>query len=152
MAAEPRPVVIDASVLVKWLLPEADSAQARSLIWQASTGSVSLSAPAHVLAETANVLWKHALLLKTITPAEANASLRALGTLPMVIEDLEPLLPHAFDLAMAHRRTVYDCLYVALALRDDAELVTADRPIVTTFGPTTGQVVLLAEFDPESVK
>ena len=116
------------------------------MIWQASIGSVNLSAPAHVLAETTNVLWKHARLLKTISPPEALVSLQALRTLPLMIEQLEPLLPEALDLALAHGRTVYDCLYVALALRDEATLVTADRPVAATFAPT-GRVMLLSEFE-----
>jgi predicted nucleic acid-binding protein len=36
------------------------------------------------------------------------------------------LLPAAFDLADWLRRTVYDCLYLALAIQIGAKMVTAD--------------------------
>ncbi|HEY2786458.1 MAG TPA: type II toxin-antitoxin system VapC family toxin [Fimbriiglobus sp.] len=37
-----------------------------------------------------------------------------------------PLLVRAMEMALLHRRAVYDCLYLALAERDGCELVTAD--------------------------
>jgi hypothetical protein len=37
-----------------------------------------------------------------------------------------PLLPAAFDLADRLQRTVYDCLYLALAIPLGAKMVTAD--------------------------
>ena len=149
MAADPvRRLVIDASVLAKWLLPEPNSAEARSLVRTASLGGVRLSAPAHLLAELTNILWKHAFLLRTITPDEARESVSALETVPISIQSLDALIPEALDLALAHGHSVDDCLYVALALREESDLVTADRALAAAFGPSTGRVVLLADFDP----
>ena len=148
MTAEPaKGLVIDASVLAMWLLPEQGSWAAEALLQSAAAHSVSLSAPTHAISETANVLWKHAALLRTITPAEARESMQDLLTAPISLHPLHELIEAALELALAHRRTVYDCLYVALALRYGSQLVTADRALAATFGPTIGQVVLLSEFE-----
>lgn len=52
-----------------------------------------------------------------------------LQSLP-VIHDTVPLLPRAQEIAKQHRRSVYDCLYVALAEREQCEFVTADGKLV----------------------
>ena len=148
MTAEPaRRLVIDASVLAKWVVPEPESAEVRTLIRSAVAGEAELSAPAHIIAETLNVIWKHAFLLRTITVDEAKDSLRFILTVPIELRPLDELAAPALELALAHGRTVHDCLYVALALRDGSELVTADRALAETFGPTTSQVMLLSEFE-----
>ena len=41
-----------------------------------------------------------------------------------------PLLPEAIRLALRHDRTVYDCLYLALAMAHDCLLITADAHFV----------------------
>jgi predicted nucleic acid-binding protein len=46
---------------------------------------------------------------------------------------LMPLLPSAFAIASAAGHSVYDCLYVALAEREDCPLVTADRRFYEAF-------------------
>jgi predicted nucleic acid-binding protein len=43
------------------------------------------------------------------------------------------LLPRAYELSSQMRIGVYDCLYVALAEREQCELVTADQRLVTVF-------------------
>jgi predicted nucleic acid-binding protein len=45
-----------------------------------------------------------------------------------------PLLKDAFALAAAHERTVYDCVYVALALQYGCEFLTADERLVNALG------------------
>jgi predicted nucleic acid-binding protein len=37
------------------------------------------------------------------------------------------LLDRAFQIAVDHGRTVYDCLYVALAVQTNSHLITADE-------------------------
>jgi predicted nucleic acid-binding protein len=41
-----------------------------------------------------------------------------------------PLLVRAMEVALATRRAVYDCVYLALAEREGCELVTADEQFV----------------------
>jgi predicted nucleic acid-binding protein len=48
-------------------------------------------------------------------------------SLPVTTFAHRPLLPAALDLALSVDRTVYDCLYLALAEARDSVMVTADR-------------------------
>ena len=47
-----------------------------------------------------------------------------------------PLLPRAYPIASHARIGLYDCLYVALAEREDCELLTADARLVSSLRPT----------------
>ena len=44
---------------------------------------------------------------------------------------IEPLLDSALDLAIQLNHPIYDCLYLALALRHDTDVITADRRFVS---------------------
>ena len=55
------------------------------------------------------------------------------------------LRAHALGLGLTFGRPIYDCLYLALAMRAGCTLVTADRRLTATFGPATGRVMLLEE-------
>ena len=140
-------VVVDASVAVKWVLPEDDSEQADRFLVDALDRSLRLMAPDVYMAEVANVLWTRAALRHDISPEHARQGLRRLqGS----IETLVPsrvLVSRAFELSMAFRHPVYDCVYVALALREQCELVTADRRLVKAMAPALGNVVLLADVE-----
>ena len=66
--------------------------------------------------------------------------------LPAIVPAAD-LASQALELAFAFGRPLYDCFYVALALRAGCPLVTADRRLVRAFAPATGQVIALDEFE-----
>jgi predicted nucleic acid-binding protein len=66
-----------------------------------------------------------------------------LTTLPDLHQAL-PLLPRAFDIATAARIGVYDCLYVALAEREQCDLVTSDDRLIRTLQPQFPFITSLA--------
>jgi predicted nucleic acid-binding protein len=113
-------IVIDASVALKWVLDEPGSNEAAALRDQ------QLIAPALWLIEAANALWR-ITKLGHITPDEAAERLAELRNAPVATLAVEPYLGHALDLATAIGHPVYDCLYLALAVRHHTYVVTADR-------------------------
>ncbi|NSW58417.1 MAG: type II toxin-antitoxin system VapC family toxin [Armatimonadetes bacterium] len=117
-----RPVVVDASVAIKWVLTESDSDAARSLVKR----RVEMAAPASLRVETANVLWRR-VQRKELTLEQALLCWDALSRIPMDLHPIEGLVQRALEHAAASERTVYDCLYVALAERLGVCLVTADE-------------------------
>jgi len=113
--------VVDASVAVKWVVTEIDSESAERV-----NGLGQLLAPAHLPIEVANAIWKkhRAGELPLLTAHEA---LSATLQFPIDYIESQELLIAAFSLATLHDRTIYDSLYLALALREECPLVTADR-------------------------
>ena len=120
-------IVIDASVAVKWVLGESDSDAAVAL------RDEELIAPVLWLAEAANVLWRRARA-DEITGEQANTRLSELVKAPVASLPIEAHLERALALAMEIGHPVYDCLYLALALRHDTHVVTADRRFAAAAG------------------
>jgi predicted nucleic acid-binding protein len=122
--------VVDCSVAIKWLVPE--------IHWEAAQVLRSpdnrLLAPDHFRVEVANVLWKKARSGE-LTPAEATA--RAVAVAEMAVETvaLASLIEPAFAISLRNDRSVYDALYVALALREGCQFVTADRRLYNSLSP-----------------
>src|SRR6202008_4382298 len=92
--------------------------------------SQSLAAPSHWLIEAANALWRY-VRTNRLPPADASALLRNLIAAPMLSIPAAELVPQALEFATRIQHPVYDCLYLALAVREDTHVVTADRRFVT---------------------
>jgi len=128
--------VVDASVAGKWLLPGASEPlqqEAVNLLRQSVDGQVMLIVPDFFWIEVTNLLGK-AIRTGRCTRATAEMALSALRrhgipTLPAL-----PLLDSALDKAMVYGRSVYDSIYVALALETGGKLVTAHEKLVNAAG------------------
>ncbi len=122
--AGPELAVVDASVAVKWFLPEAGSETALALRRAHLDGRVLLHAPAFLPFEVANALRHHPLL-------GAGPVAAAVGHLFGVQVRLEPPAPEplsrAVEVAYRTGLTVYDAAYLALAERLGCTLYTADE-------------------------
>lgn len=115
-------LVVDASVAVKWYLPEIHSIRAGRL----RDPRFSVVAPDLIRLEFANVLWK-TIRRGDLTREGAATFRHAFETSRIQILPAADLVPTAFDLAVDLGRTVYDCLYLALAMEQKCLLITADR-------------------------
>ena len=127
--------VIDASVLVKFFIPEILSEKAEELNARIMEGDLRLLAPDLIFAEVGNILWKKHRR-KELSRAEAEEIVDAVVSLPMEIETSKVLLPFAVDLGLAYGITVYDALYVSLAKVHETILITADKKLVEIMGKT----------------
>lgn len=126
-------IIVDASVGVKWFVPEIHAAEARA--WR-SVGD-ELHVPAFFFdLEIANILWKK-LQREEITRTDADLILGQLPTLPVTRHPEPPLLASAFDLANRTQRTVYDCLYLAMAVQLGGRMVTADQRLYHSLAGTS---------------
>jgi predicted nucleic acid-binding protein len=123
----PRDLVLDASVAIKWYVPEAHTAEALRLM----SPSFAMHVPSFFAAECGNTIWKKVGQRRELTPERGREILDELFAYPRQIHDSESLAPLAFDLALAvgnPKLAVYDFIYLALAVGLDCRLVTADRP------------------------
>jgi len=123
--SENTPLVVDASVVIKWFIPEEDSTAAARLL----SGRYRLIAPDLIWAEFANVIWKYERK-RLLKKDEATEILRQFIRSPIEIYRSDAILEHAMEIALNTQRTVYDCLYIALASREGCDMVAADQRLV----------------------
>ena len=113
--------VVDASVVVKWFVPEIHSDAARRLL----TLPHEYAAPDLLFAEAANTIWKK-ICRKELTAEDGQRLVTDIGRIAVETASCRALAGDAHALANATGRTVYDAMYVALAVRLDTRLITAD--------------------------
>jgi len=128
-------LVIDASVLIKFYVPEILSDRAERLLTDVEKGHIDLSAPDLIYPEAGNILWKKQRL-KELTRSEVEEITNAILSLPLKMEASRPLIPLALDIAIAYRITVYDARYVGLTKVYETTLITADRKLVDVLAKT----------------
>ena len=119
--------VVDASVGLKWVLPEPDSPLAERLV----RSTAELLVPDFWLNEACNVLWLQ-VRRKLFTPDEAREALALLRAQvePTPTADLA-LHDIALEIGLTINHSPYDTLYVAFALAMGADkVVVADGPFV----------------------
>ncbi len=124
----PPEAVVDASVALKWIIPEPDTEKALAL-YQAR-----LFAPSFLLTECGNALWSR-VQRGLMSAQEAANGLAELGNVPVTMALLETLNASALDLALHLKHPIYDCLYLALAIDFDIPLVTADQRFLKALRP-----------------
>ena len=119
--------VVDASVIVKWFIPEEESGEAGRLKDLLARGEASLYSPRHILVVVANALTLHPFvklseddIIDAVSVSENMVNLT----------DLTPEeWREAIKLAREIPTTVYDSAYLALSLRMDMRFITADSKL-----------------------
>ncbi len=128
-----RNVVLDASVAAKWFLPRAGEPladEALALLRRYAVGDVEFTVPDLFWAEFGNILWKCVRAGRLSEKLAADALSGILhDSLPTVSG--RDLADDALAIALSTGRTVYDAMYVALAVQRNAAFVTADERLVS---------------------
>lgn len=122
-------LVLDASVAVKWALPAANEPltnESLRLFQRYRDGEVDFVVPDLFWAELANVLWKGARRGRWNRNDAENAA-AGFQARRFTTVCSSALLPEALRIAFAYDRSLYDCLYAALAVQAGADLITADE-------------------------
>lgn len=138
-------LVIDSSVVAKWILPEADSAKAQQLIVQTAAAGERLIVLDLAFPEVANAIWKR-FRQQLIDLTEARQLLAALVSSPVDVEPAALLLTSAFEIAAKYDRAIYDALFIALAEQRALPGITADEPLFNTVHADFPRIVLLRDF------
>ena len=114
--------VVDASIVVKWIVKEEWSDEASSLLEAEAT----LIAPELLFAEVCNALW--AMRRRGDFGGEDLADATdALRAAPIGVPfSMRQLAAAATRLAVDLDHPVYDCFYLALAVQEQYPVVTAD--------------------------
>ena len=115
-------LVIDASVAIKWFLSEELQREALALLEQ----DHHFIAPDLLMAEVGNILWKR-IRRGEMEPMEAAQVLKGLRELDLEVHAIADLVEAALEIGNQSDTTVYDGIYMALAVQTDSILLTADR-------------------------
>ena len=78
--------------------------------------------------EVGNVLWKR-VRRGDDTADNARQTLADLNTVPIEVYLSQPFMPLALNIALQTDRAVYDSLYLALAITQKCQMVTADAKL-----------------------
>ncbi len=140
--------VVDASVVLKWFLPEPDSAAADLLLEKFLNDEVELLAPDLMLVEVASALWKRVMIRKELSADEATLIYRDLLTLPFSLSPSEIVADAALQIALKHNHSVYDALYCALAIQRQCDFVTADQTLAHKLHSVFPFIVYLSAVKP----
>jgi len=139
----PQTLVVDASVVVKWFVPEEDSDKAIRLREKHVEGSLTLMAPDLIVYEVANALTYH----PEIDDEDLRKDIEALF---MIDLDLVPpsteLMVSITETARRLAISIYDSSYLALAEVTATNLVTADERLCEKTQDKR-QVLILEELD-----
>jgi predicted nucleic acid-binding protein len=118
--------VIDTSALMRLYIPDGPVPEGlENSLQNSERGIDSLLAPELILAECGQVLHKKRTQ-NLLTEGELISLLDSILDLPIRLFALGDLLKPACELAATTNLTVYDALFLALAKRHSAPLLTAD--------------------------
>ena len=140
-------LALDSCVMVKWVAPEPYAALADQVVADSAKTGRRLITLDLALVEVGNALWKrfHRRLLS------AQDVTRLYGLVvgrPLHIEPARPRMRAALDLAARYDRSVYDCLFLALAIELGIPGVTADEPLWRAVHADYPQIQLLRIWQP----
>jgi len=140
-----RPVsyVLDASVVVRWFLPDQDASEhAERLLSLVLAGDIVAFAPRNLVHEFCGVIAKK-FREKHKPVDEAVDAFRAFVRLPIRYEESDGLIESAVRLSFLHDKTFYDMYYFAVGEHQGVPVCTADEQSVAGVGPGFPRYVLL---------
>lgn len=120
--------IVDASVATAWYVSIATSKVALPV-----RDRPMLAAPDFLKVELTSSLLKY-VRVGSLDPRSLRHALEQVTKLIEIWEPDEYLLSAATEIALAHNHKIYDCLYLALALKRREALATADRRLAALAG------------------
>ncbi len=132
--------VVDTSVTIAWYLEEDFSANARTWQERLLEGKVNLVVPSLHYWEFANAL--RSLVARTILAEELAHEIFDLH-LDAPLDVSEPDRRDVMKNALEYEATVYDAVFITLALARDAQIVTAERTTTRWITKLAGRALIV---------
>ena len=114
--------VVDASVVIKWFVPEVHGETALHVL----DAEDELLAPDHLFAETTNAIRKRVRQREFSAEEGREIISRIDAEVEIRLVSCRDLAGYAYEIALTYGRSIYDALYVALAVKRETRLITAD--------------------------
>ena len=143
-------VVVDASLAVKWVLPEHHSDRAVGLLWEWKAKRIQPVAPVLLAVEAANAIYKR-VRRGELSPSDGKRALRTLLQAGILFHGDQHLCSEAWDIAhQFDRPAVYDAVYLALAFALGCDLWTGDERLYNAVRGKLNWVRWVGEFRPQN--
>ena len=140
-------VVVDASLVVKWLVEEENSDKAHALLRSWVSRDIARIAPYLLPFEVANTLHRRIIRGELTVSNSSRMIARLLGS-QLELHQTTNLHSRALELAsLLKQKAAYDAHYLALAETLDCELWTADERFYRAANPGVGKVRWIGEID-----
>ena len=145
MSQEPRPVVVDASVVLKWQLDDEEHiSQAAALRDDFyAMGTIKAIAPYLLIYEVINGIVT-AIRRKRLASDKALEVMDNLMELRVELKGVES--GRILSLALEHNLSAYDAAYLALAESEGCELWTGDKPFFQALKGELPQVNWIGDY------
>ncbi len=124
-------LVVDACIGAKWFFEEIYTEHAVRILDEKYT----LHAPDFFLMEITNLLCKR-VRRGEITNKASDEIRKALTQLPVNYHDVNQLIDSAYEIAITTGSSLYDCVYLSLAILLDCPMVTSDKRLVDNISNT----------------
>ena len=141
-------VVVDASLALKWVLSEADSNTAISLLQRWNTDNTEIIAPALFTYEATNILYRQVVTNK-LSYEEAKKLLTKLLSIGILLNFVQHREISTRAMELSHRfglPAAYDAHYLALAEHEKCEYWTADSRLCNAVRDKLPLVRQLSEY------
>jgi len=138
-------MIIDASILASFLIKDEFYDLSEKFLREHAG---ELKAPDIIIAEVANVIWKHIVVVRRIPSSLVDDLIDLFYILVTTIEiyDSLPLLKDAFKISIDVKISIYDALYIALSLNSRDKLATFDRTLFESVRETKySNLIILLE-------
>lgn len=141
-------IVIDASVALKWLLPEEHAELAQALLEESLRARRPILGPPHLPSEVTNAVYQRLRRRNDgLTLDQAQRALTQFLRLPIQFLTPPDLYQQAFAFARTHQlKSIYDSLYVVLAQMVEAELWTDDQALLRSLGAEASWVRWIGDY------
>ncbi len=149
MPQEPRLVVVDASVILKWQFDDEEYIPQATALRNDfyAQGAIKAIAPYLLIYEVVNGVLT-AVRRKRLASDKALEVMDNLMKLKVELREVEP--EKVFELAMEHNLSAYDAAYLALAESEGCELWTGDRPFYQAVKGELPKVKWIGDYVPVS--
>jgi len=124
-------VVIDASIAIKWFVPENLREQALDVL----KAEDHLAAPDLLIPDLASLALEKARR-NEISSLQARTIMSGIESSGLELMPASIVCDRAIEIADTLDRSAYDCFYIATAERLDTTLITADARLCTAFRDT----------------
>lgn len=138
-------MIIDASILASFLIKDEFYDLSEKFLREHAG---ELKAPDIIIAEVANVIWKHIVVVRRIPSNLVDDLIDLFYVLVTTIEtyDSLPLLKDAFKISIDVKISIYDALYIALSLNSRDKFATFDRTLFESVRETKySNLIILLE-------